>query len=133
MQSWMAPLEERPGEARLMDWGIHHGRVLEFVVAGIEYISKGYISVEIAGFTTKTTLISGTVDEIKFKIQGPFCVKVPSAREWSRDKKKSPTRFNFEWVIWLVVSPVVILFVSKVEGMRRRLRFWKHRMRTHCM
>lgn len=133
VQSWLAPLEERPGEARLMDWGIHHGRVLQFVVAGIEYISKGYISVEVAKFTTKTTLISGTVDKVEFKIQGPFCVRVPSAREWSRDKKKPRKRFNPEWVIWLIVSPVVIMFASRVEGIRRKLRFWKHRMRIRCM
>lgn len=133
VRTWQAPLQAQSGEARLMDWGVHHGQLLGFAAAEIDYISKGYIATDATLFTIKTTLVSGSVDHVEFKLRGNFCVRLPSVRDWSRDGKQPVRRFEFVWIIWIAGSLVLIALVSRVGSIRRFILFWKHRARVRCM
>lgn len=130
---WDAPIEGQSGEARLVEWGVHHGKLLEFGVAGIDYISKGYISIDPSLFTTETTLVAGSAEHVQLKFKGPFCVRLPSATEWSRNGERSKKKFNFVWILWIAGSLALIALASRAGKIRRTFLYLKHRASVRYM
>ena len=131
---WNAPLEINHGAPTVVHYGVHHGHLDSFVVAGIDYVSKGYINPRESGFKRKHTLVGNFAEEVSLRVQPPFCVLLPGA--FVEEHTKGKIEKKLQNIVWGLFLFLVILASWATGASCRRLRkgflFLKHRTRATC-